>query len=403
MATNRLTLIRQLQPPFVLAERFSQIEVKNCNPATGEHLHGKGCLSVVFGAYDTQTQRAVALKFFDLDYYGMQQQYRLALFQRECDLLAKLVGKQRCLQLLTPMEQLPLTVSNPTTGDAITLPCPYFAIEWLEHDIDDYFHKQQDYDAIIKLAILRDASLAVFALHRAELAHRDIKVDNLRRTERPSLKCIIAIDLGTAAAHDSLHAGSPGDYANPVGAPAYAPLEARCGLSGVRKLGRLADYYALGCLLFELFNIDFFFMNLIADSGYKNCFTECQHHIIRLGLTHKQESVLMKEWRKTVKRFKRQVTIPPIDSSGSSVPAATRDQLDRLLKDLTTVDFDDRLCDENKTLQRIDSAVKILRNNLAERRQRELKEKHRRMMEEKTLAKQQRLNTKLAGNKQLNG
>jgi serine/threonine protein kinase len=384
----------------VLDGRYSNITVVNCNPATGDHLARRGCLSVVFRARDLKTDKDVAIKFFDPDFSGLQQSYRLALFQRECDLLQRILGKPRCLQLHDPLSPFPLTVSNPATSQQITLSCYYFVIEWLDGDIDDYFFRQQDFDAIAKLGVFRSAVLAILALHQEGISHRDVKADNLRKAVRENIDHVVAIDLGTAAAYNSQSLGSARQYADPVGAAAWAPLECHCGLAGVRSVGPLADFYALGCLLFELFNVDLFAQCLANDSGFQTCFTRCCYHMKQLGSASQQEEKLIKEWRTVVRCFKRLVTIPKIDSSGSTVPAAVRDLLDLLLRELTAVDFEDRLGDGNKVLRRIDTAIRVLNNSRAESERLKRKRQNRMQRETKVRRMNERLEKQL-GNRQL--
>lgn len=396
MSTNRLTLIKHLQNPFVLDGRYSDFRIENCDPVTGNFI-GKGSLSVVFRANDHKTGQTVAVKFFNPDHQGLRP-FRADLFQRECDLLQRLVGKHRFVQLVAPIADLPITGSDPT-GAPITIHCYYFVIEWLERDVADYFYRQDHIDAISRLRFFRNAVLSVAALHYEGLTHRDLKPDNLKETRRGTTDTIVIIDFGTAVDDKSSHIGGSIDYSRPVGATAYAPIETHCGLAGVRGICYLSDYYALGCMLFELFNVDHFAHVLAQDSGFKNCFTECYHHIQRSGIPFDDDTALTAEWRKVIKQFKKQVTIPNIDTKGNTVPAAVSNQLNRLLNGLTAVDFDDRLTDQNRIISLIDSTLLVLANEKSEARELERRRRIRVKRAENLQIKQRRLDEHLAKRK----
>ena len=138
-----------------------------------------------------------------------------------------------------------------------SIPCKYFVVEWIDRDIDEFFDRQDAYAPAEKLKLFNEIVLGVEALHRYEVHHRDLHPRNLRSYTEALNRIIIAIDLGTAA-----RLSSPSHVANygaPVGANEYSAPETFCGLSGNREIGRATDVYALGCLLYELFNEDLFF------------------------------------------------------------------------------------------------------------------------------------------------
>ena len=113
---------------------------------------------------DSRTGGPVALKFFDPDFHGFRARYRMDLFARECKLLERLVNKPRCLQLVQPLSELRLSVPGASPGRSTTIDCGYCVLEWLGGDITEYFLRQDEHDALVKLALLRQAVLGVFAL-----------------------------------------------------------------------------------------------------------------------------------------------------------------------------------------------------------------------------------------------
>jgi hypothetical protein len=90
----------------------------------------RGCLSLVFRAYDTVEEAEVALKFYDLDPGLASDMYRLASFHRECEILSRLLNVARCLQIVKAMGSYNLVIDL-APGSAVTLGCRYFAVEWI--------------------------------------------------------------------------------------------------------------------------------------------------------------------------------------------------------------------------------------------------------------------------------
>ena len=366
MGANRLTLIQQLQAISRFDSRFTNISVCNCDPLTGLQLRNGGSLSVVFHAIDDATGQPVAIKFFDPEVPVPQIAYRYALFRRECDLLGLVAGNERCLQLIQPLQSFELVVSDPATGHTLKNEVYYFITEWIDTDINDYFLNQQNISTIDKLGIFREIVLSVFALHRNTIYHRDLKPDNLRIANRNGVGRVVAIDLGTAAAYHSSALGAGSDYLAPVGADGYAPIESHCGLAGVRDLGVYGDLYALGCMLFDLFNVDYFFIRLFNDSGFQSCFMACKAHMMQPHIKRLDEGSMLREWGRMIDRSKRQVTVPNIAGAGSSVPASVLQILTNLLKMLVSVDYRDRQNDLNKILRHIDASINILQHARAD-------------------------------------
>ena len=63
----------------------------------------------------------------------------------------------RCLQLVSGLQTYPLRVDVPSYG-VIDLPCQYFAVEWLDTQVDEFFLEQQDIAAVDKLRLFNEIS-----------------------------------------------------------------------------------------------------------------------------------------------------------------------------------------------------------------------------------------------------
>ena len=391
MGDNARTLIETLHSQPSLDGRYANIRVVNRDPRTGDRRGHQGALSVVFQAIDSRTDRPVALKFFDPDIQGFGARYRMDLFDRECQLLQRLVNKPRCLQLVQPLSELRLSVPGASRGRSTTIDCGYCVLEWLDGDLTEYFLRQDEYDALVKLALFRQAVLGVFALHREGIAHRDIKHDNLRRAHRMNREMVVPIDLGTAVDLLSDPIGGFREYADPVGAPAFSPLEAHGGLGSVRTLAAYTDVYALGCLLHDLFNVDLYVARLVKDPGFNNCYMACRAHmdVVRSRTANPED--LVREWDDIIVRTRSQITLPPIDSAATTVPPTVRDQLNALLHRLTDADYRNREHRPDRIVRTIDAATRALENRFTnERRQAERAERRRRR-EHRARRQQERL------------
>ena len=390
MRSNTKTLIATLHQDG-LCNRFSQIRVVNRDPETGEMRRGhQGVLSVVFRAHDTQTGHDIALKFFDPDYQGLASRYRMDLFEREAKLLERLQGKLGLLQLVKSLSEIQISATQ--AGESVTLTCMYFAIQWLDGDIEAYFLRQDDYDALVKLALFREIVLGVFRLHRQQIAHRDIKPDNLRHVQNTSSESLVVpIDLGTAIDLHSRPVGTTTDYQGPVGAGAFSPLEAQLGLAGLREMARATDIYALGCLLHDLFNADYYNVRLSEDPGFASCFFSCRAYLMRTNSDDPSSDAVLVNYNYILKVTKHQVNLPSIDSEDTTVPNAARDPLNRLLGRLAHIDYSQREYRLDNILHLLDRATANLRNHLMEGHKRRILEKHRSRHQTKLEANQARL------------
>ncbi len=389
MNDNKKFLIDRLQSK-TLNSRFENLTVVNCDPATGNKIGHAGALSVVFRATDVTDGQTVAIKFFDPDIRGSGLRYRLNLFERENELLTGLVGIKRALQIRQPVTDLPLQLTVPG-GHKVTVNFQYFVTEWLEGEIEKYFLSGSASSKVKKLSIFRECCLAIFALHRHDIAHRDIKPDNLRFANRNGENVGVAIDLGTAAEFSSANIGTFGDYVNPVGARGYAPLEASMGMAGHRQLGYAADYYALGCLLYELFNPNYYYSDLLANMGYASCRSACERHMHTvLRRTSNPDTVLM-EWHWIIERTKTQVTVPILERTTSLGSASMLGLLNTLVRELTALDYRERLTDDGRVLRLIDSTARVLSNNAADSMAKARRQRRREIRIEKAKRNEERL------------
>lgn len=303
----------------------------------------------------------VAIKFFDIDPLLAAEKYRIEAFKREHEILETLLGKDRCLQLSSTLKNFKFSVPA-AAGGAIDFLVSYFAVQWIDSDIDDYFFGVNGSDAISKLKIFNEIVLAIEALHRSSVFHRDIKADNLRAIESAVQRVVVAIDLGTAARYSSSQISA--GYASSVGAPAYASPEALCGLAGCREVARFTDVYALGCLLYELFNRDYFG----AVRGANTAWVVAASALCLQLSTVADEADKLKIWRQYAGVHSR--GIPPIhaDGVGSTLPPGIAPIINQLVVGMTHFDYQQRLNDLSEVRRRVWLAIRLLENEKAYQR-----------------------------------
>jgi serine/threonine protein kinase len=172
-----------------------------------------------------------------------------------------------------------------------------------------------------------------------------------------------------------------------VGHLCYSSPESRCGLAGHRKLAKFTDIYALGCILFELFNKELFFVEQRKDTNFEPVLAAIAIDVIQGGDLDQKVTA----WCEGAKRFKRAITLPRIDGNGSSTPRSIASLLNGLLQSLVSFDYRDRIFDFELARRKIQSAIRMLRNKAAREVAIKRESLYRERRTEKLLRKQQRL------------
>ena len=156
---SREFYIDYLERLKVLDGRFKNLKCINYDKKTGKK---QGNFSLVFRGDDNLEDTPVAVKLFDPD--ASHDPYRLESFRREPEILKLLLGKNKCFQLVDSLKDFKTTIKVPIpTGGHLPFDIhfQYFVTEWIDHQIDQYFESQQDYNALEKLYLFNDIVLAV--------------------------------------------------------------------------------------------------------------------------------------------------------------------------------------------------------------------------------------------------
>lgn len=382
---NCLNLIQELENLPLLSGIYSNLKCVNVDPSSGE---SRGCFSLVFRGRDTLEDKPVALKFYSIDPAKMMDQYRIDAFKREPILLQTLLGKHRCMQLVEGLQKFEFNLSY-SNEIVFTIPCLYFSVNWVDEEIDKFFGVQQSYSAIEKLRLFNEIVLAIETLHSNEIHHRDIKPDNLRAYQDALKRIVVAIDLGTAARSDSGSLKS--DYDSQVGASGYSAPEAFCGLAGHRGIAPLTDIYALGCLLYQLFNKDLLFSELLRQNPF---YGRVLSSLIGMLNNSKDLDGKVAIWRAHSKLLAA-ISRVQIDGPGNTLPAGIVTILNDLLLKITHPNFDSREKSLAQIRKRIWSAIKILENEVSSKRRIDQVRQRRLQRIEKARQKDERLATYL--------
>lgn len=378
LSSNQAALISQLEGAELLNERYEKL---NCVNIDGGNR--RGMLSLVFQAHDTFQKSLVAIKV--MDPARLSETYRLEAFEREPSILESLVGRNRCLQLIEGMQYYSWQVDEPNMDDPLEFKCGFFTTEWIEEDVDDYFYRQQDYSATDKLQIFRLLLLAIEAIHRENIFHRDIKVDNIRVKFVDNRVVVILIDFGTAA--KSLSKSIDNNYAYPVGASGFSPPEAFVGLSGDRKLGKLSDSYAAGAMLYNLFNCEPFYFTRENETQFSKLIMS----LAPIMVAAKSRERKLREWKKHIYTIRNLAVSPRIDAPGNSIPLSILEIVKKVYAQLTYFDFFQRTSNLSEARFKIEAAIRTLSNQRKELVEMQRKKDRRLQKREKLRRKQERL------------
>jgi serine/threonine protein kinase len=382
LSQNDELLVKALEAAALVDGRFERLQLMNFDALTDVK---RGCFSLVFRAHDRSTGQDVALKFYSIDSAYYNDKYRRAAFLREHDILQALTGGARCLQVIAPYAEFQFSLPV-GPGATVTIPCPYFAVEWIDADVDDYFLDQHKFDAATKLRLFSSIVSGVEALHRRGICHRDLKPDNLRLRGTGANRTVVAIDLGTAAKATS--APLLAQYGHSVGAPAYAAPEARCGLAGVRRIAPHDDVYALGCLLYELFNPGIFARELFTRNPRLQPMLVAISALVPGAATDEDR---VKSWTDGLNKFAHGIVPVKIDGAGSSLPRGLARPMNELLEQMTHVDFRRRPINLEVVRQRLGSAIRAVENQAEYERRLALARDRRRRRNERAREKAERL------------
>lgn len=221
---NHKTLTPPKQPRSNKEDQF-YIEIKQIGKYNIINELGSGAFGKVFSARHILTNELVAIKILDkLALTKTPEDFELA--QQELEIL-KIVRHKNIVQLYEIIE---------------TERYIFIVMEYCDgKDFMDYIIKKSKLSEMESLKFFQELINALFYLHSQNIAHRDIKIDNMLLDKNKNLK-LIDFGLSTKYSDDDF-------LSQPCGTVVYAAPEL---LSNKDYHGMLADVWSSGIVLYGM-------------------------------------------------------------------------------------------------------------------------------------------------------
>ena len=334
---------------------------------------GTGHFSLVCEAYDRQTKRTIALKFFSPKHTG--DPYRQLCFKREAELLKEFVGCPDILQWVAPIDSFSIPIV--TSVCEIEISFPFYATARASSDAQSAVMLNH-WTLIEKIERFRAMCRAVRRVHTVGIVHRDIKLSNFLIDRDDTMLC----DFGTARCLTDGSEPIAGPYFLPVGDTSYSAPELFAGVQEVdASTYYKSDLYALGATFFELItgtilNVQLFDESLISD-------------LIRtMNVVSRNQRVRI--YDDVVSSLSTGRPLPRLLDFVPELPRSVLGPLNCLYVGLCAIDYRQRLQDFERIFSYIRQAEIILKNESAYQAWRRRRELYRQNADKK---RDRRLNT----------
>lgn len=289
---------------------------------------GSGNFSLVFRAFDEDTKREVALKFYDPSKRGVS--YRERCFEREALILDHLKGQKDILQITHPLTQFSRQVIDAGTRLSTLDNLAFFATELASSNMMEYIHSGE-VTPVRNLEYFRAMVRGVQRIHGRQICHRDIKPENFFMVDK---KTINLGDFGTARILDGSMPALYDDYSYWRGDKRYTSPEQCVSIGDNPDMFYAGDIYSLGAILFEMFTRQILFPFIFDDAFHQSL----AEHFSLMPKT-RRETML----RELVPDIARERRLPNIGDFNSEVPISIRDRLERLYHGLAAIDYNKRI------------------------------------------------------------
>ena len=345
-----------------IVERRSELDKRFSNIQRLGPSGGHGHFSILFKAYDKITDQDVALKFYDpLRTFAPDAAYRFGSFQREAKILEELSGQKDIIGWISPINQFAEKLD--AGGISLDLPFTYFALELAEADLGSLINAQT-LTAEDILESFHPMCRSVRRFHHLGYAHRDLKPSNFLIMPDGSVRLS---DFGTAKKLNDSSPALSASYVYPPGDLTYASPEILAALlDDDPKLAFIADKFALGSVLFEMVTGAVLGQQLF-DPRYREDLTQMMAAI--------KKGKRKEMFDRLIPSIADGHPLPNLFTFAPPVSLSILPSLDRLYKEMAHLDYRKRLDDFDRVWLRIESCLKVLKNEegyrkLRERRQR---------------------------------
>ncbi len=306
---------------------------------------GSGSFSLVFRAFDEDTKKKVALKFYDPNKRGVS--YRVKCFEREAEILDNLRGQKDILQMIHPLAQFSRQVIDAGTGLVTPDNLVFFTTELESSNMLQYIYSDEVTTAR-NLQYFRVMVRGVQRIHNRRICHRDIKPENFFRNSK---RVVHLGDFGTAKFLDGSMPALDDDYSYWRGDKRYTAPEQCINIVDKPDMFYIGDIYSLGAILFEMFTRQLLF-SVIFENDFHNSLAE------HFNLMSKGSREMM--IRELIPDIAKARQLPNIGDYNNEVPNCIRGRLERLYLGLASIDYTKRTKDFNKIFHELNICEMIL-------------------------------------------
>lgn len=291
----------------------------------------------LFHAHDAVTGRNIVIKSTNPSFFEEHPHLNECLIW-ESAVLNRLKGKNRIQQISTPLMTMQISVT--CDEKSFIVPVSLFASIFLPVDVrKSFFSAANDKlkTCANRLRLFCSIISAVQCLHREGLCHRDLKPSNIMGVRQDGKCSAVLIDLGLSLAkpeiEKDLRLFSPQTEIPEM----YAAPEIYSGFQNEWELAQSADIYALGSMLFELFDKRTFYTVLRDTNG--NGYWETVNNI-RVGEEEFDGNLekRLEVYHELLSDFASNIIIPRI-SEESILPNYIRKDIQKIIDSLCAFDY----------------------------------------------------------------
>lgn len=317
-------------------------------------LGGGGHWSLLVSAWDRDSKKRVALKFYDP--LGRRNTYRWRCFCREAELLPRFAGQLDILQCVAPLSEFDEFFKHESSGAEFPIPFAYYGVELAEADVNQAM-VGDCWSPAEKLLYFRVMCRAVQRIHKNFIAHRDLKPENFLVMSDRTLRLS---DFGTARCIGEGEGAILEEYTLPPGDLAYAAPELWAGLHDADPaIAFRADIYALGAILFELFSGTQ--LNLLV-------FDQATTADLNRAMNAVDRSARIRTYESFVRDMADAHPSPSLELFGEAAPRCILPLLNRLYMSLAAIDYRRRPSEFNTIFQEVNRCSLILQHEAAYQR-----------------------------------
>ena len=334
--TNKEIWLRIIESEKVIDDRF--FDIKRIDPNGGS-----GQFSLVFLAKDKMSKRnkEVVLKFYNPNRMSAEDKYFYDAFFREGEILNSLRGKRNILPFIKGIETI--NISVPISPTPFVLPFNYYVVHKAKCSVADYIYGNST-TLIKNIRYFREMCKGIQRIHAQKIAHRDIKPHNFLVFD---YGYICVSDFGSARDYRmATHLIS--DYDNSVFAdPTYLAPEHCAFLCYSDEFNFFADFFSLGCVLFELFT----------QSQLKNFIpfdSEC-NSLVSIDKKHRKNT-----FTDALINLTNKYLLPDIQKINPGIPKYLHQELNKLYKSLAELDYRKRERNFENIFRRINICEKLI-------------------------------------------